>query len=83
MCAIGVYFVLADVIAKMADVIATRRLLTDGIALWLVLLPLLFVCLGRCYSIVADVIAMIVVIFDRCCLKVDGIAYCGCGWQME
>ena len=41
MCAIGVYFVLADVIAKMADVIAMRRLLADVIAMWLVLLPLL------------------------------------------
>ena len=43
MCAIGVYFVLADVIAKMADVIAMRRLLADVIAMWLVLMPLLFV----------------------------------------
>ena len=56
MCAIGVYFVLADAIAKMADVIAMRGLLADVTAMWLVLLPLLFVCLGRCYSL-ADVIA--------------------------
>ena len=84
MCAIGVCFVLADVIAKMADVIAMRRLLADVIAMWLVLLPLLIVCLGRCYSLMADVITMIVVIFGRCyCLKADGIAYCECGWQME
>ena len=84
MCAIGVYFVLADVIAKMADVIAMRGLLADVIAMWLVLLPLLFVCLGRCYSLVADIIAIIVVMFGICCcLEADGIAYCGCGWQME
>ena len=62
MCAIGVYFVLADVIAKMADVIAIR-LLADVIAMWLVLLPLLFVCLGRYYSLMADVIAIFVVMF--------------------
>ena len=82
---IGVYFVLADVIDKMADVIAMeRRLLADFIAMWLVLLPLLFVCLGRCYSLVTDVIAIIVVMFGRCCyLEADGTAYCGCGWQME
>ena len=84
MCTIGVYFVLADVIAKMADVIAMRRLLADVIAMWLVLLLLLFVCLGRCYSLVADVIAIIVVMFGRCCcLEADGIAYCWCGRQME
>ena len=47
MGAIGVYFVLADVIAKVADVIAMRRLLADVSAMWLVLLPLLFVCLFR------------------------------------
>ena len=58
MCAIGVYFVLADAIVKMADVIAMRGLLADVIAMWLVLLPLLFVCLGRCYSLEADGIAI-------------------------
>ena len=63
MCAIGVCFVLADVIAKMVDVIAMRRLLADVIAMWLVLLSLLFVCLGRCYSLMADVIAIFVVMF--------------------
>ena len=57
MCAIGVHFVLADVIAKMADVIAMRGLLADVIAMWLVLLPLLFVCLGRCCCLEADRIA--------------------------
>ena len=71
-------------LTRMADVIAMRRLLADFIAMWLVLLPLLFVCLGRCYSLVTDVIAIIVVMFGRCCyLEADGTAYCGCGWQME
>ena len=54
---------LADVIAKMADVIAMRRLLADVLAMWLVLLPLLFVCLGRCYSLMTDAIAIFVVRF--------------------
>ena len=61
MCAIGVYFVLDDVIAKMADVITMRGLLADVTAMWLVSLPLLFVCFSRCYSLVADVIAIVVV----------------------
>ena len=74
MCAIGVYFVLADVVAKMADVIAIRGLLADVIAMWLVLLPLLFVCLGRLYSLMADVIAIVVMFGRCCCLEADGIA---------
>ena len=64
---------LADVIAKMADVIV----------MWLVLLPLFyFVCfLTDVIAFVADVVATIVVMFGRCyCLETDGIAYCGHGW---
>ena len=46
MCAIDVYFVLADVIARMADVIAILRLLADVIAMWLMLLPLFVYLIG-------------------------------------
>ena len=68
----------------MADVIAILRLLADVIAMWLMLLPLFVYLIGWCYCLVADVITTIVVMLaDVTALEADGIAYCGCGWQME
>ena len=87
MCAIGFTLFLADGIAKMAE--RCCHVLID----WQMLLPcgwcychcfVLFV-LGRCYSLVADVIATIVVMFYWQILLPGGWwnCLCGCGWQME
>ena len=78
-CAIGVCFVLADVIARMADVVAILRFWADVIALWLMLLPLFIRFVGWCYCLVVDVTATFSLVGWCYCLVADVIATCSDG----